>query len=176
MYIHKQIITIAAPVEKVFEYISTPANFPLWLKDVWIAGKTFGKMGLGCSMIQTIRLINPRKFNMKVIGFVKNRYFRIQALKGFFLLPGYVFSFKPCKGGHTQLTVYVVMQTTWKTEYENKLKGLSLFYPAGVDAHWKLYLELLEKNILSGSKEERKKSAVAIKKRIERASLAEISC
>lgn len=92
MYIYKQIIKIAAPPEIVFDYITTPANFPVWLKDVWIAGKTYGTMGLGCSIIQTIRILHPRKFTMHVIGYVKNRYFRIQALKGFCVLPGYVFS------------------------------------------------------------------------------------
>ena len=34
---------------------------------------------------------------MQVIGYVKNRYFKIQALKGFMILPGYVFYFSPLK-------------------------------------------------------------------------------
>jgi hypothetical protein len=157
MYVHKQIITIAAPPEKVFEYITTPANFPLWLKDVWIAGRTFGEMGLGCRIIQTIRVLNPRKFTMQVIGYVKNRYFRIQAVKGFLLLPGYVFSFKPCKGGHTELIVYVELRTKRQQGEEDDFKGFRFFYPTGVSHHWKVYLQLLEKGIMKGMEEDKKK-------------------
>lgn len=155
------IITIAAPPEKVFEYITTTANFPLWLKDVWIVGRTFGAMGLGCRIIQTKRLLNPRKFNMHVIGYVKNRYFRIQALKGFLLLPGYVFSFKPCNDGHTELTVNVEMRTKWEPGKENDLKGFGLFYPTGVAQHWNVFLQLLEKGIMKGMVEEDKKDIVS---------------
>jgi hypothetical protein len=148
MYIHKQIVIIAAPAEKVFEYLTTPSNFPLWLKDVWLAGKKIGKMGIGCSLIQTIRLINPRKFNMKVTGYVENKYFRIQALKGSPLLPGYVFSLKQCKSGQTELTVYVEIRSKWETGNVNNLKKFALFYPGGVAEHWKLYLRLLEKGVV----------------------------
>jgi hypothetical protein len=158
MFIHKEKVTLAASVETAFEYISTPANFPLWLKDVWIAGRIFGKMGLGCSMIQTIRLINPRKFNMRVTGFVENRYFRIHAIKGFMLLPGYVFSLKPLKTGHTELTVSVEFKRKWEAGEKNHLKAFGLVYPGGVAQHWKIYLELLEKEIIKKHQKNNRKA------------------
>lgn len=147
MFIHKQIVTIPAPPEKVFNYLTTPAHFPMWLKDIWIAGRTFGKMGLGCRMVQTIRIVKPRKFTMHVTGFVPNRYLKIEALKGFVALPCFSFSLKPLRNGQTELTVYVALKGKIEVNGVIHPKTFFPFYPLGVAGYWKIYLQLLEKAI-----------------------------
>jgi hypothetical protein len=141
MYIYKKIVTLPFPPSTVFNYLTTAANFPLWLKDVLVAGRTSKKIALGATMVQTIRILFPRKFSMHVTGFVNNRYFKIEALKGFIFLPGYSFSLKPVKGNATELTTYV--QVECRSEKDQR-KLVSFLFPFGVQRYWDLYITLLE--------------------------------
>ena len=154
MLVHKETVILPMPVEKVFAYITTPSNFPLWIKDIWISGRTFGKMGPGCSMIQTIRMLNPRKFNMKVTGYLENRYFKIEALKGFLVLPCFIFSCKPSgNSSETELTVSVELGGKIVIDEGSLPKNFWIFYPQGVSQHWKIYLQLLREQLIKKGKE-----------------------
>jgi hypothetical protein len=94
---------------------------------------------------------------MRVIGFVENRYFRLQALKGFMVLPGYVFSFlNPVKPAIRNLQYMSNFKQNGEKGEENDLKGFRFFYPGGVSQHWKLYLQLLEKGILKWIEQDKK--------------------
>jgi hypothetical protein len=143
MYIYKKIVTLPFPPSTVFNYLTTAANFPLWHKDVLVAGRASKKIGLGATMVQTIRILIPRKFSMHVTGFVNNRYFKIEALKGFVLLPGYSFSLKPVKGNATELTIYVQVECRGEKD-QRKLISL---YPLGGGHYWNLYVTLLESQL-----------------------------
>jgi ligand-binding SRPBCC domain-containing protein len=140
-----QVFTITAKipkaVEEVFKYITTPDNFPRWKKDVWVAGRKYGCMGDEFKMIQTVYLMSPRQFMMHVTGFEQNKYFKFQALKGFGILPGWSFSFKPC-GESTLLTVVSEINPGAGT-----IRGF--LYPMGLYHHWKMYFELLSRELFS---------------------------
>jgi len=86
---------------------------------------------------------------MHVTGFVKDRYFRIEALKGFALLPGYSFSLKPVKGDATEITAYV--QLTCGNEKDPRRLAPYL-YPIGGANFWQLYVSLLEASIMGKEK------------------------
>jgi hypothetical protein len=139
MELFKITAKIPRPVEEVFEYITTPSNFPRWKKDVWTAGVKYGEMGLGCRMIQTVYLMSPRQFMMHVTGFEKNRYFKFEALKGFCVLPGWSFTFEACE----ESTVLTVVSSV------NVTRGSPgcLLYPQGLWLHWKAFLKLLGKEL-----------------------------
>jgi len=139
MEIFKMTAKIPRPVEEVFEYITTPSNFPRWKKDVWIAGLKYGEMGLGCRMIQTVYLMSPRQFMMHVTGFEKNKYFKFEALKGFCVLPGWSFSFEACEEG-TLLTASSLINVTG-----GSIRGF--LYPLGLSWHWKAFMKLLGKQL-----------------------------
>jgi hypothetical protein len=126
---------IPKPVEEVFEYITTPENFPKWKKDVWIAGRKYGRMGPGFRMIQTVYLMSPRQFMMHVTGYEQNRYFKFEALKGFVILPGWSFYFETCSEG-TFLSAGSQINLAGKS-----VRGM--LYPLGLTWHWKTYFELL---------------------------------
>ena len=138
MELFKITAKIPRPVEEVFDYITTPSNFPRWKKDVWTAGLKYGEMGLGCRMIQTVYLVSPRQFTMHVTGFEKNRYFKFEALKGFCVLPGWSFTFDTCEEG-TVLTVISSVNVTAGSP--------CLLYPQGLWLHWKVFLNLLGKEL-----------------------------
>jgi len=145
MFIHKLVATVSAPVPVVFDYITKASNFPDWLKDVLLAGRASKEPALGSTMAQTIRILVPRKFTMHVTGFVKDRYFRIEALKGFALLPGYSFSFKPIKGNGTELTIYIKLSC--RGEKDAGILSYQ-FYQFGASKFWRLYFSLLEAEIM----------------------------
>jgi len=141
MYIYKKIVTLPFPLPTVFKYLTTAGNFPLWLKDVLVAGKASKKTAFGSTMVQTIRILLPRKFSMHVTGFVNNRYFKIEALKGFVFLPGYSFSLKPVTGNATELTIYVQVECPSEKDHP---KVVSFLFPFGAQPYWDLYITLLE--------------------------------
>ena len=145
MFIYKIVGTIPAPVPVVFDYITKASNFPLWLKDVLLAGRASKELRLGSTMVQTIRILTPRKFTMHVTGYVKDRYFRIEAFKGFPLLPGYSFSFKPIKDNGAMITIYVMLSC--RDEKDVQMLNYQ-FYQYGTSKFWALYFSLLEANIM----------------------------
>jgi len=149
MYIYKKIIILPFPPPTVFKYLTTAGNFPLWLKDVLVAGKASKETALGSTMVQTIRILLPRKFSMHVTGFVNNRYFKIEALKGFGFLPGYSFSLKPVKENATELTVYVQVKCN---NEKDQHKLVSFLFPFGVQPYWDLYINLLGSSLNKTSK------------------------
>ncbi|HEY8661295.1 MAG TPA: SRPBCC family protein [Hanamia sp.] len=146
MQVFKITVKIPKPVEEVFDYITTPENFPKWKKDVWIAGRKYGAMGHGFKMIQTVYLMSPRQFMMHVTGYEQNRYFKFEALKGFVILPAWSFTFEACDGA-TVLTVISEINVTGGT-----IRGL--LYPMGLSWHWRVYLQLLAKELFGDQQKE----------------------
>jgi uncharacterized protein YndB with AHSA1/START domain len=141
MQVFKITVKIPQTVEEVFKYITTPENFPRWKKDVWISGRKFGEMGPGFKMIQTIHLMCPRKLTMVVTGYEPNKYFKFEALKGFTILPAWTFSFEPL-GERTLLTVVSDINLAGAS-----IRGI--LYPLGLAHHWKVYFELLSRELFS---------------------------
>jgi len=141
MNIYKTTVTIPKPVEEVFQYITTPENFPKWKKDVWIAGKKYGEPGPGFKMVQTVHLMCPRQFMMHVTGYETNRYFKFEARKGFVILPAWEFSFEPGSEG-TILRVVCSLNLE-----EGTVQGI--LYPMGLSHHWKVFFQLLSRELFS---------------------------
>ncbi|HEU4634142.1 MAG TPA: SRPBCC family protein [Flavisolibacter sp.] len=147
MLVYKIVTTISAPAPVVFEYLTKASNFPDWLKDVFVVGRAPKEIRAGSMTNMTIRVWSPRKFTMRVTGYVKDRYFRIEASKGFAILPGYSFSLKPVKGKATQLTTYLLLSLSSGDE-KDMHKLPNFMYPLGIKLFWEFYISLLEKEIM----------------------------
>jgi len=76
---------------------------------------------------------------MHVTGYEQNRYFKFEALKGYVLLPGWLFLFELYEG-ETLLTV-----TSERNSCGPEVRGL--VYPAGLYWHWNTFFKLLAKEL-----------------------------
>lgn len=146
MIVHETSIIIPAPVQRVFDFVTTNNNFPKWKKDVWAAGKTMGA-GEGSKMVQTIQLMFIRKVTLAVTAYTPNRYFSFRVIKAPVWQPAYSFCFIPADNDSTQLSVTVEIAGL------DHVKNSWMIYPAGVNRHWEVYLDLLCKEIAREEKE-----------------------
>ncbi len=106
MIVYETSIHLPAPVARVFDFVTTNANFPKWKKDVWTAGKTMGT-GEGSKMVQTMQLMFIRKVTLLVTAYTRDRYFSFRVIKAPVWQPAYSFSFSATDNDSTELAVTV---------------------------------------------------------------------
>jgi hypothetical protein len=76
---------------------------------------------------------------MHVTGYQENKFFKFEARKGFVILPAYSFSFEEDAQG----TLFTII-----TEVNlNGAQIRGLLYPLGLTWHWKVFSELLSKEL-----------------------------
>jgi uncharacterized protein YndB with AHSA1/START domain len=94
-------VEIARPVEEVFAFVTTPANFPRWAGAVVTASRQTspGPVGVGTTFTQQNRLLGRRfTTELRVVAYEPARRFEYASTAGPIRFAGH-YTFAPVAGG-----------------------------------------------------------------------------